>query len=490
MSDSTILLKRRSTMNRFKVGAAIFCVSLVALAFPFGVKAVAVTPQAQEYPSTELFSANQLDNLMAPIALYPDPLLAQVLPASTFVDQVDEAARWLRANNDRNLIDEQPWDISVRAVAHYPSVLFMMADKIDWTTSLGQAYVYQSTDVMTSIQRLRAMAHNAGNLVSNQQQQVIEEGNYIRIDPYQPQYIYIPVYDPSIVYYRHSYGGGFGGNFISFSAGFFIGAWLNNDFDWGGHRVYYHGWQGQGWIGRSRPNVHINNIYVNNTYTNIRVNQTVINNNVNYNNLDRYNSVHREVNYNNVAQNRRGVVGTSGSQVNPGIQGSRENQRNPAASNKVINRNLNTNDSRIDAYRGRQPLPQPTTRGTIPAQPTQARPSPSQVMQPPSLPQQGRPAVRDTQATPQMTRPAPSRDTRQLQPVARAVQTPARQTERPSASPFKVSSSPVDTRAASQRGQASRTQTVRSEGKPAAGASSKPEKHSTPPATEKGHKQN
>ncbi len=469
-------------MNRFKVVAVVFCVSLVALAFPFGVKAVAVAPQAQEYPSTELFSANQLDNLIAPIALYPDPLLAQVLPASTFVDQVDEAARWLRANNDRNLIDEQPWDISVRAVAHYPSVLFMMADKIDWTTSLGQAYVYQSTDVMTSIQRLRAMAHNAGNLVSNQQQQVIDEGNYIRIDPYQPQYMYVPVYDPSIVYYRHGYGGGFGGGVISFGTGFIIGAWLNNDFDWGGHRVYYHGWQGGGWIGRSRPNVHINNIYVNNTYTNIRVNQTVINNNVNYNNLDRYNSVHREVNYNNVAQNRRGVARTGGSQVNPGIQGNRENQRNPAASNKVINRNLNPNDPRIDAYRGRQPLPQPTTRGTIPAQPTQTRPSPSQVMQPPSLPQ-GRPAVRDTQATPQMTRPAPSRDTRQSQPVARAVQTPARQTERPSTSPFKVSSSPVDTRAASQRGQASRTQTVRSEGRPAAGAS-------TRPAAEKGHKQN
>ena len=184
------------------------------------------------------------------------------------MDQVDEAARWLRANNDRNLIDEQPWDISVRAVAHYPSVLFMMADKIDWTTSLGQAYVYQSTDVMTSIQRLRAMAHNAGNLVSNQQQQVIEEGNYIRIDPYQPQYIYIPVYDPSIVYYRHSYGGGFGGNFISFSAGFFIGAWLNNDFDWGGviASTTMAG-RAQGWIGRTAAQTFISTIFMSTTRT-------------------------------------------------------------------------------------------------------------------------------------------------------------------------------------------------------------------------------
>ena len=592
-------------MKRFKEVAAIFCVSLVALVLPIGVNAAPVAPQALAYSSTELFSPDQLDNLLAPIALYPDPLLAQVLPASTFVDQVDESARWLRANNDRNFIDEQPWDISVRAVAHYPSVLFMMADKIDWTTSLGQAYVYQSTDVMTSIQRLRAMARNAGNLVSNQQQQVIAQGNYIRIDPYQPQYIYVPVYDPSIIYYRHSYGGGFGGSFISFGAGFFIGAWLNNDFDWGGHRVYYHGWQGEGWIGRSRPNVRINNIYVNNTYTNIQVNRTVINNNVNYSNLDHYNSVHREVNYNNVAQNRQAVVGTSGNQVSPGIQVNRENQRNPGSGNKVINRNVNTNDARIDAYRGRQPQQQPTTTGTTPAQTTQARPSTSQVaqpqslpqgrptvretqvtpqitqpapsretrqsqpvapeaqtparqnerpttsqviqpsslpqqgrpaaretqatpqitqpapsretrqsqpvapeaqtparqnerpttsqvIQPSSLPQQGRPAARETQATPKVTGPAPSRETRQSQPVAPAAQTPARQNERPPASSFKVSKSPVDSQAASQRGQASRTQAVQQERKPAAGASSKPENHSTTPATEKekGHKQN
>ena len=87
--------------------------------------------QEQAGPPSELFSADQLDNLLAPIALYPDPLLAQVLPASTFVDQIDEASRWLRANNDPNEIDNAPWDVSVKAVAHYPSVLYMMSDKID-----------------------------------------------------------------------------------------------------------------------------------------------------------------------------------------------------------------------------------------------------------------------------------------------------------------------------------------------------------------------
>ena len=116
------------------------------------------TAQAQEYSPAEPFSPEQLDNLLAPIALYPDPLLAQVLLAATFVDQVDEAARWMRAYNNTNAIDDQPWDVSVKAVAHYPSVLYMMSDQIDWTASVGQAYVYQSTDVMTSIQRLRALA--------------------------------------------------------------------------------------------------------------------------------------------------------------------------------------------------------------------------------------------------------------------------------------------------------------------------------------------
>ena len=118
---------------------------------PSGQEQETAPNQEQEAPPSELFSADQLDNLLAPIALYPDPLLAQVLPASTFVDQIDKASRWLRANNDPNSIDEAPWDVSVKAVAHYPAVLYMMADKIDWTTSLGQAYVNQSTDVMSSI---------------------------------------------------------------------------------------------------------------------------------------------------------------------------------------------------------------------------------------------------------------------------------------------------------------------------------------------------
>ncbi len=101
--------------------------------------------QGQNAPY-ESFSPEQLDNLLSPIALYPDPLLAQLLVAATFPDQVEEAARWVRGSGQEG-VDDQNWDVSVKAVAHYPTVIEMMADKIDWTTSLGQAYVNQSTDV-------------------------------------------------------------------------------------------------------------------------------------------------------------------------------------------------------------------------------------------------------------------------------------------------------------------------------------------------------
>src|SRR5208282_3219255 len=125
-------------------------------------------PSGDQAAPYENFSPDQLDNLLSPIALYPDPLLAQLFVAATFPDEVEEAARFVRANG-QNGIDDQDWDVSVKAVAHYPTVIGMMSDKIDWTTSLGQAYVNQSTDVATSVQRLRHQAKNVGNLQTNQQ---------------------------------------------------------------------------------------------------------------------------------------------------------------------------------------------------------------------------------------------------------------------------------------------------------------------------------
>jgi len=431
--------------------ALVICITCLGLVAQ--VEASAAAPgQDQQYPAPAqdqqaqadaLFSPEQLDNLVGPVALYPDPLLAQVLPASTFVDQIDEASRWLRANNDPNGIDQQPWDVSVKSVAHYQSVLYMITSKIDWTTSLGQAYVNQSTDVMTSIQRLRALARSAGNLATNPQQEVITQGPYIQIVPIQPRYIYVPVYDPYAVYYRSGYGfgGGFGGNLISFGTGFAIGAWLNDDFDWGRHRVYYHGWEGSGeggWVGRSRPNVQINNTYVNNTYTNININRTVINNNVNYTNLNRYGGVHRNVTYNNVAAHAR---------ANAGNQVSRGNQGNPVAVNKIIQRNVNTNDPRINAYRGRQPMTAqakpsgtPQTRQAAPPE-TRAQAPRNEPLRPAILPTTRpnfSPAVRPAVST--ATHPAPM----------------ARSAPRPPSPVFSGHTSGFDPRAASQRGQTSR----------------------------------
>lgn len=389
---------------------------------PFGT----VTAQAQEPSSSELFSPEQLDNLLAPIALYPDPLLAQVLPAATFVDQVDEAARWMRAYNNTNAIDDQPWDVSVKAVAHYPSVLYMMSDQIDWTTSVGQAYVYQSTDVMTSIQRLRALAYSAGNLVTNQQQQVIVEGNYIRIDPFQPRFIYVPTYDPNIVYVRRStyLGGVSPASIISFGIGLAIGAWLNSDWDWAGHRVYYHGWQGGGWIARSRPNVRITNVYVNNNYRNVQINRNVVQRRVNYVNLNRYSSIHRNVNYNNVGRSNKSIPAS------------------PTAGNKIIRRNMDVTDPRIDTYRGHARAQQPVTQESRPAPAAPTRPAPStrREEKPPAA--QPPPAPIQKAKPPQIARPVPQQAPREAQ--------------RPASSVFGGTRGGLDPRATSQRGQVSR----------------------------------
>lgn len=252
----------------------------------------------------EPYSPNQLDNLVAPVALYPDPLLAQLLVAATFPDQIQDASGWVRANNPY-YIDDQPWDVSVKAVAHYPTVLNMMNDRLDWTIALGQAYANQSTDVMMSVQRLRNMAYAQGNLITTPQQQVIVDRGYIQIVPAQPRWIYVPVYDPGVIFVRHVYRPGLGfGGFFRFGRGFVIGAWLNYDMDWHSRRIVYEGWRDhdRGWRGRSRPYVHITNIYVNNRYEHIRVNQAVLDRHVDYDNVRRYKSVHRDVNYDNRAR--------------------------------------------------------------------------------------------------------------------------------------------------------------------------------------------
>ncbi len=185
-------------------------------------------------PAIPLRSSTELDQMTGPIALYPDPLIAQILPAATLPAQVVMADRFVQSGQDLNLVDQQPWDPSIKALARYPSVLKMMDDNISWTTDLGQAFLAQPGDVMDSIQRLRAQAQAMGNLYSTPQQQVIVQPGAIEILPANPQVIYVPVYQPSVVFYRPPPPTGF---WITFGAGFGIGAWLNHDCDWHHHDV-------------------------------------------------------------------------------------------------------------------------------------------------------------------------------------------------------------------------------------------------------------
>jgi hypothetical protein len=209
------------------------------------------------------FTDRELDDMLAPIALYPDPLLAQMLPASTYPEEIADAQTWLNSGGDVSSIDEQIWAEPVRAIAHYPDILTMMTDNMDWTANLGDAFLNQPEDVSDSIQRLRWRAKAVGNLVSNSEQSVIIDGDYIQIVPAQPQYIYVPQYDTSVVYVQASPTSF--SPFITFGFGLMIGDWLSMDFDWGHHYVIYHGWDRPGWVNHARPYVHVRNVYINNS---------------------------------------------------------------------------------------------------------------------------------------------------------------------------------------------------------------------------------
>jgi len=440
-------------MKKFLAFLLIFAITFVVPSAGARAPANALLPQDEEqYQGYETyFSSDQLENLVAPIALYPDPLLAQVLLAATFPDQIDEAARTVRAFGAGYAVDSAPWDVSVKAVAHYPTVLSMMADKIDWTTSLCQAYVNQSSDLMDAVQRLRRQARSGGYLVTSPQQEIVDTDGYLYIYPAQPQYIYVPVYDPGRVFVV---GSGFHtGPAIWFGVGFLIGAWLNHDCDWGHHRVFYHGWAGgPAWIGRSRSHIHITNIYVNNVYRDVRVNRDVNRRSVNYGALNRYNSVHRGVDYNNVrrARNDAGRRTDAGPRPVPATPGS------PRPDNKIIRRSMDPNDPRIDANRGRAQSPQARQPGRQPdvSRPEARRPDiqQPQVQQPAAPRPEGR-RPDNSQPVPHTTLPMQIPGTNPAPPQPRR---PAGQ--RQPQSVFRDGGGSFDPRASSQRGQERRQQ--------------------------------
>src|SRR5262245_56787937 len=174
-------------------------------------------PQPQQQPQQQPLTQQQVHQLVAPIALYSDALLAQVLTASTYPLEVVMAARWSEKNPDlkgaalEDGIQKEPWDPSVKGLTSVPQVLAMMNEKLDWTQQLGEAILAQPDDVQNAIQALRAKADAAGNLKSSKEQKVrrvaatpssgyVGPPEYIVIEPVEPDYVYVPVYDPVVVY--------------------------------------------------------------------------------------------------------------------------------------------------------------------------------------------------------------------------------------------------------------------------------------------------
>lgn len=188
-------------------------------------------PAPPPAPAPQILAGDQLDQLLAPIALYPDPVIAQILPAASQPSQIAVAANYVNSGGDPNGIDAQPWDSSVKAIAHSPQILQLLDGNLQWTAELGQAFLNQPTDVMNSVQRLRAQAMAQGNLQNTPEQNVINQDGLIEIVPANPEVIYVPQYDPSLVYFQPG---------ISINWGwwhFGIGPWFNHDFDWDDHRV-------------------------------------------------------------------------------------------------------------------------------------------------------------------------------------------------------------------------------------------------------------
>jgi hypothetical protein len=284
-----------SSLRRF-FGAAKSCLLAALLPAAFAPlraqtppPAPAPTEAAADDAAAAKLSDADLDDLLGPIALYPDALISLILPASTVPSDITMADRFLQKNGDDANVEDQPWDESVRGLAHYPDVLKWMDDNLEWTTSVGEAFVTQPADVMNSIQRLRLAAKDKGNLVNTPQQTVVvekppkAEREVIRIVPTEPDVIYVPQYNPEVVYvesapvYQPDYT-----PLITFGIGFAVGSWLNYDCDWRDDSVYYGpgcGWNNQArWWNRGWNDGNVNVVNYENNVSNI-TNVTNVTNN-------------------------------------------------------------------------------------------------------------------------------------------------------------------------------------------------------------------
>src|SRR4029079_9172925 len=213
---------------------------------------------AQPADAETTFSKEELEQLVAPIALYPDSLFAQVLMAATYPLDIGMADRWVKANpgiKDKALEDalqKQQWDPAVKSIVVFPQVRMMLSENVDWTQKLGDAFLAQEKDVMATAQALRAKAASEGNLKDSKEQKVItekvESTTIIKIEPTNPEVVYVPTYNPTVVYgawpypayppyYYYPPGYVAGGALLGFTAGVIVGGALWGNCGWGGGDV-------------------------------------------------------------------------------------------------------------------------------------------------------------------------------------------------------------------------------------------------------------
>jgi len=325
-------------------------------------------PPYQEADQAAL-TASDIENIVSPIALYPDQLIAQILGAATYPDQVTAASNYVNSSSLKGdalmkAVDGQPWDPSVKALTQVPTVLDQMAKNLAWTSALGDAAFNQQKDVMTAIQKLRQEAKAAGNLKTTKEIKVVQESpQTIVIQQASPQVVYVPSYNPTVVYGTPYNPPGYSTaalvttGLISFGVGMAIGASMNNSCcGWG----YYGGGWGCNWHGGNvmyQNNVYVsrsNTFYGNNRYHNNSYyknnNRPVPNNNGRYNANNRPNNKQAWSGNNNSGRGNGNKVNVNGD-VNIGSNnknrpGNNNNNNRPGNNNNANNRPGNNNNNR------------------------------------------------------------------------------------------------------------------------------------------------
>jgi hypothetical protein len=343
--------------------STVLSAALFASSFPLDGWCAFGPPQGNTQAAPSEPSQADLEQLVAPIALYPDALVAQILAGSTYPTQIVEADRWLQQNPNLQgdqlmaAVNNQPWDPSVKALTQFPSVLHNMSVNLSWTSSLGDAYYNFQQDVMNAVQSMRAKAQAAGNLKSNSQQTVTTQGQTIVIVPASPQVVYVPTYSPAVVYGAPvaAYPGYSGwdiaaASILSFGVGVAVGAALRGpSYGWG-----WNSW-GTNWHGGTV--VYNRNVYVSNSNTFVNRNNYYNRTNVNVNNVNRTNINRNNVNVNNVNRNNFNTNNVNRNNVNTNnLNRNNINQnqvnRNNFNQNQANRNNLNTNRSNYAAAGG------------------------------------------------------------------------------------------------------------------------------------------